>query len=254
MIIERSTSVRLDDGTQIDGGGSDGLRMMFDLRSGVTPISRPSVLNIFNLSDSTAGRLSGGIVIDIGDEALYAGSIDRLEHRPEDAVTTITEIELIDASALAEIVTLRGTRGRVGLRFLVQEIARTIGLGIGASIDTISAESTVTDYSFDGPAREALEELLHSQALRYYISFGVIEVVKIIDTLPPLDIAEPTGMVGMPARTDDGYKATMRLTSRFALDRRCTLRGEGDYRITAIRHRGDTWSGPWTTELTMVVS
>ena len=247
MIVARNTAIRLDDGTVIPGGGA-GVRMSFDLRAGVTPISRPSLISAFNLTQRTVDRMTGNLWFDVGNETLYAGSVSHLELKPIDAVTTRADIELQDGNAISGISTLSGARGRISVRTLVSEIAAVIGVGMGASTAIITDDYTETDYSFSGSAKDALIELLSPRNLKHYIEFGLLQVER-PDPLPPLDVSERTGMVGIPTRTDTGYDVRVRLTTQHRLDASVTLRGEGDYKVVRIRHRGDTWSGRWETEL-----
>ena len=251
MIVERNTAIRLEDGTVIPGGGT-GLRMTFDLRAGITAISRPSLVSVYNITQRTTDRMTGSLWFDVGDETLYAGSVSHFELMPVDAVTTRADIELQDGNAIGAISTLPGARGRIGVRTLVSEIARVIGVGMGASTSIISDSNVVTDYSYSGPARDALTQILATQALQHYIEFGLLQVVRPASPQQALDVSERTGMIGIPTRTDTGYEVRVRLTTQYRLDSHVTLRGDGDYKISTIRHRGDTWEGAWETMLGMV--
>ena len=247
MILERNTAIRLDDGTVIPGGVGM-MRMTFDLRAGVTPISRPSLISVFNVTQRTVDRMTGNLWFNVGNETLYAGSVSHLELKPIDAVSTRADIELQDGNAISGISTLKGTKGRIPVRTLVSDIAAVIGVGMGASTAAISDDYTETDYSFSGSAKDALIELLSPRNLKHYIEFGLLQVER-PDPLPPLDVSERTGMIGIPTRTDTGYDARVRLTSQHRLGASVTLRGNGNYKVVRIRHRGDTYAGRWETEL-----
>lgn len=65
-------------------------------------------------------------------------------------------------------------------------------------------------------------------------------------------ITEATGLVGHVARTDQGFKATLRLSNELFPLRRVTVQSQdvqGRFIISSVTHQGDTWGGDFLTSI-----
>ena len=64
-----------------------------------------------------------------------------------------------------------------------------------------------------------------------------------------------SGLIGSPARTEDGMKAKMVLNADIELGGNIVLQSTlltGVYKVKTMLHQGDTWGGEWATGIEAV--
>ena len=103
----------------------------------------------------------------------------------------------------------------------------------------------------------ALDALLAPRGIRWYVQGG--EVLFGNDVGTPLagnfTLSQASGLIGSPARTEDGMKAKMVLNADIELGQDITLQSiqlTGQYKVKTILHQGDTRDGEWATGIEAV--
>ena len=154
--------------------------------------------------------------------------------------------------------------GTVPVRSVVEAIAMELGLLV-TNIEAISAGDTVTDWAPEFSAEATLNALTEPRGITWGIDGSVLRFdgAESQVLLPgQVELNEGTGLMGSPAimrraAGDDevvGARATSVLNANIQVGSKVVLKSEfleGTYRTIAVTHTGDTWLGPWQSELEM---
>ena len=145
---------------------------------------------------------------------------------------------------------------QIALPALIRDIVGTMGLTAHPSISIVPQE-TLTEWAYIGRCRDALDALLTPRGLRWYVLGG--EVLFGNDTGTPaagaFTLSQSSGLIGSPARTEDGMKAMMVLNADIELGQTIALQSiqlTGEYKVKTILHQGDTRDGEWATGIEAV--
>ena len=143
------------------------------------------------------------------------------------------------------------------------------GLALGP-VDAIPEDATEMDFSFDGPVKKLLTQLLRPLGVEWYEDNGVIRFSRrgMSTDDRVVVISEGSGMIGSPTITDDGIKIRTLLDPRLGLDSRIRVdsrvRGRaasgdaanqrvfeasGDHKVLTLVHQGDNREGDFFTEV-----
>ena len=147
--------------------------------------------------------------------------------------------------------------GAVSVRQIVSDIARDAGLRI-ASLDAIPDEQE-TDFHVFGQLGSALNSILIPRDVRWYEDNGSIRFTRIgesQDDRTGITISQESGMIDTPVVTDDGLRVQTLIDPRIDLDSLVRVKSAihlsdiaGDWKVTALRHRGDSRIGPFLTTM-----
>ena len=141
---------------------------------------------------------------------------------------------------------------------VVRDIVHTMGLTVHVSGTAVPSE-TLSEWSFSGRCRDALDALLTPRGVRWYpvggnVLFGTNNGTPFAGDFL---LSQASGLIGSPARTEDGgMKAKMVLNPEIELGQRIFLESrqlEGVFIVKTVLHQGDTWGGDWATEIEAVV-
>ena len=118
-------------------------------------------------------------------------------------------------------------------------------------------QETLGEWAYVGRCRDALDALLTPRGLRWYVLGGEVLFGNDTGTIAAgaFTLSLSSGLIGSPARTEDGMKAKMVLNADIELGQTITLQSiqlTGEYKVKTILHQGDTWDGEWATGIEAV--
>lgn len=241
----------------------ESLRLAFEVRTAAQDKPPPSTITVTNLAESTAAqmvtpatvRLSAGYVGHPLDQ-LFVGEIARIDQGFEDRdrLTTLT-LGPTGRQGRTTAIISTAYQGVVALRTVVADIAARMGLPV-VSLDAVP-DLTVADYVHTGRPEDALTGLLRPRGVEWYEAGGELQFRRrgVPDARRGFVLNERTGMIGSPERTEKGARAQMRLNALVRLNQQVRIdsqRLSGTYKVITIGHVGDTWDGPWMTEIEAV--
>ena len=244
-------------------GIDERLRLSFDVRTATQGKPPASTISITNLAETTAAqlvapatvRLTAGYVGHPLDQ-IFAGEIARIDSGFEDRdrVTTLL-LGPTNRQARTAVIVSTAYQGVVALHTVVADIAGRMGLPVGA-LDAVP-DVTIANYVHAGRPEDALTGLLRPRGVEWYEVDGEVRFRRrgLADAQVGFVLSEATGMISSPERTEKGVRAQMRLNALVRLDQRVRIDSQrlaGTYKIITIGHVGDTWDGPWMTEIEAV--
>lgn len=209
---------------------SSGLRIAFDVRKGMTPVSDTATIRIWNLSPENRSAISQftafkryvgqraddpvrHIEIEAGYQQgtgkIFSGEVRSVLSRKE-GPDWVTEIE---ALAVFELVALTSSQGSISGPVTYHGIVERLLKDAKIKDYTISPEATAelqrnyrADYAYHDSPLQELRRVLSSIGLTYTIDLGVL---KIMPFAYPANgsvvvVNESTGLIGVPRPTEHG--------------------------------------------------
>ena len=240
----------------------ESLRIVFAIRLGGDASQQPSTIRVYNLATATAStitekgtavRLQAGYQ-DTPLGLLYDGQVRRgdTERHGLDRITTVA-MGNVDGE---KSTIFSRSYMQIALPTLIRDIVGTMGLTAHPSISIVPQETLAT-FSITARCRDALDGLLMPRGIRWY-ALGR-EVLFGNDTgtaaAGSFTLNQRSGLIGSPARTEDGMKAKMVLNADIELGQTITLQSiqlTGGYKVKTVLHQGDTWGGEWATGIEAV--
>ena len=153
-------------------------------------------------------------------------------------------------------VTSRSYDGPVLARQIVTDLVSDIGLEAGP-LDAIPADATIENFAFTGPADAALNVALQKVGVKYFSDGSVIRFRPLGTAgrmaqpdAPSVSISPATGLVGVPAVTDDGVEFHSFLNPLIQMGSQITISSEnvnGRYVVSSLSHSADNWNGSFIT-------
>ena len=240
-------------------------KIQFSLKreSDATPPS--GQVQIFNLNADTEkqiyerGRtlvLSGGYDGNLG--LLFDGAVQKIE-RERIHLSRITRIKLAGQVVQKDVlsgVTFRGYNGDVSVRQIVTDIVSDIGLQLGP-LDLIPSGAMIHNWNYHGQASNALSIAVRDHGLTWFEDDGVIRFnmpgrgTQQADA-DTIDLSTDNGLIGAPSVTDQGVKVRCLLRATTRMCNVVNVQSDttsGRFKIIAIHHSGDNWTGSLFTEL-----
>jgi len=284
-------------------GPGNELRVQFTVNKSLTHEPNTAEIRIYNLGQIERRRADGviksvdddvgiGAVIDAREPSTafvqvfagYAGAVAEVfrgggasvEHRHDrvDWVTTIRAGE--HAWALSQATANRTFAPGTPALSVLQYLCKVLGVALAPG----AIPSGLASYTLQGPlvcfgrARDALDSLLASLPLEWWVDDGVLVLLELpgiqaelglapsVSTLPlPVvivsvePIAGAAALLEQPQRTEGGgARIRMRLWPTLRPGQRMTIAGgqselSGSYRVERITHTGDNRGGQFVTEV-----
>ena len=224
--------------------------------------SNKSTVSIWNLSEDSRGIIereigSGVMVLEAGYSGqlatLFAGDIALVEMRRNgpDIETRIEagdgERNLVDAH-----IELSLGPGATDSQ-IVDSALRALGLGRGV-ISGIPAARRSNGFAYSGPVADLLDQIARKNGLAWSVQGGAVQIRQEGDTSgrTAILLSDQTGLVGIPNKTEDGFKAECLLNpelepGRLVRIQSALLTGEVTYEVKGVEHIGDTHGEKWMT-------
>ncbi len=242
----------------------EGLRVDFDVKKEVHADPSPSTIKIYNLS-----RRSEALIAESGARAnLFAGYEGRLSRISSGEVRKV-EVEKSGPDRIAKVtvgasdrarketIVSRSYGGAVPMETVLQDVASDMGLTVdGSKLGALPPMSV--DGSLDPDSGEnVLSSVLRSSGIEWYEVDGelLFSVPGQASEESAFLLNSDTGMIGSPTLTDAGARAKMLLNGDVSLDQELVIESdtvEGRFKVVAISHKGDNWTGEFATELEAV--
>ena len=169
---------------------------------------------------------------------LYEGQVRRgdTERHGLDRITTVAMGNMDGQKATI----FNGSFHQIALRVLIRDIVGRMGLAVHPSISIVPSE-TLAEWSYIGRCRDALDSLLTPRRIRWYNQGGAVLFSVTTRALQQLACfhaeSQASGLIGSPARTEDGMKAKMVLNADIELGQTITLQvSPVDWRIQGQDH------------------
>ena len=241
---------------------SERLRIAFDIRKAFDGEgSGSSWIKIWNLSATSRAlvkyeadvSLEAGYGQRIG--TIYSGVVGKYSDT-SDATDRVMEVEARKLSYRTQKRRTWNTEGPENLRDIVLAGAEELGLAV-PEIESIPNDS-IPDFVWSESVASAFDQLLTTGRgiawtevdgeLLFSTSGGGQAPVGV-----PLDITPETGLIGTPSVDEEG-----RVKARTLLDPAIRLGGlarirssviSGRFRLTGVRHSGDSWEEQFATEV-----
>lgn len=268
---------RLDvDTIRIEGDGSQGLEIAFEVERKLTPPNTCTV-RIWNLSEAhrrqlgaltvrgqAPGRIRTELVVGrrepnapAADFLLFKGDL-RYARNERDGADWVTVIEGDDGGrALVDARIQRSFPPGTRVDQVVRACADALGLGLGNLPPLLAGLRTYDQGTvLSGRASDCLRGVLRGIGLSYSIQHGVLQACRAGQPLavPVVKLSPSSGLVGSPTRTPEGrVLATALLVP--GLDPGVRVQVEsaeiprGTYGVRAVRYEGDASAQPWYAHL-----
>lgn len=263
-LYNRRWRIEVVDRTTGDGRAWSDLRMRWSvMKDGGSEPNRVTV-DVHNLSPDSRGFLDGDGLRLI----LRAGYGDGTP--PVIAVADVGEVTH-ERDGTDWISTLDGGDGEVAYRdayvaaslgpdSFVDEAIATVADALGAAGITVDQDrirslpvvSRLQGWSFEGSARDALDELTAGLGYDWSIQDGELRFVEIggYDETAGVVLKASTGLIGTPKRTRDGWEVTSLLQPTIRPGGRVRVESQvvsGWMLVGDVTHSGDTHGTDWTT-------
>ena len=241
----------------------EGLRIAFEIEKTSTSEANKGTIRIYNLAEQTRDWLQAkdqAIVLEAGYlelvQRLFAGVIDRLEHKRE-GVNMVTEIECKDGGLdLRDPEFHRSYPAGSSKTAIIRDIIAAMPhTDQGALIAAGISGTTPGKLSLSGGCKRVLDRLARSWDFEWSIQDGALQVLEEGEALTPSALAivltPDTGLLGVPTKTDRGAKFSSLLLPSIKPGTYVSIESEfltGSYKADSMRHVGDTHGNDWNTE------
>ena len=241
-----------------------GLRVAFDVSISATA-QESSLVSIYNLSNARVGQLLPGDDIqlevayaDVGiRSALITGQLIRVDSATE---TTDRRTDLyIGGRTLLNTAISKSWPSFQPIRQIVSDIVAEARLILSSDADIPNV--FIRNAAVSGSAADALSDLL-SPHNRVAIQIGSDVHIYHSGSSPASTtrrVSEGNGLIGVPSLTDSGVRIRVVLNgdiepqSKIDLTSAVVPGANGVFRVTSIKHVGDTGNSPdWYSELDCV--
>lgn len=247
----------------------EGLHMAFKAERSRKKKPNAAEVTIYNLAPETRQALLSGdwkcaVAAGYAPQEpvpiLIQGDVDSVDvdRQPQDI---LTKLKIRDGGAAfsAAPVSL-ALAPPITLARALEEAARALGLPLGPLPDGLGVEY-VGGLTFQGRARDALDELTAAAGLGWSIQDGVVVVANPLAPLPrtaPL-ISPSTGLIGSPKETKKkgtvtDIKAEVQFDARYIPGLKVVLQSadvNGTFLIFKAEHDGDNFGGSFQSSLTL---
>ncbi len=218
------------------------LRMAFEIKKNLDSTPAEGWVSIYNLTEANQAfiahkadrvRVFAGYGSDLA--LLFDGDIANIDRarREQDRITTISLggnlFKLTDAYVSLSF------SGPVTLRQIIRKALPTFALSGVQGLDTLP-DITKYNYAYSGKTGDMMDSLLHHMEFDWFEEDGTLVILPPdggFDDRVPL-ISPATGMLGSPAKTEEGLKVTTLLQPG--------LRPGGVIKVTAYNPE---YSGYW---------
>ena len=216
----------------------------------------------YNLSANTKAyieKYSGLMRLEAGYQdklsILFLGDIKKVEHKRESA-DILTTIESGDGekkitSAHVELSLAPGA----SVSQVVNAAVKAMGLAAGV-IKGVPNTKYSNGFAYSGNVRDLLNLMAAKSDLDWSVQNNTLQIFpKDQDTgETAVLLNERTGLIGVPNKTEEGFKAKSLLNPEIMPGRMVkieakSLTGQSQFKVDTVKHTGDTQEGEWYTEL-----
>ena len=270
----------------------DALHISFDIDKDVTQESNKSKLTIINLSEENIRKIEkadtkveiyAGYKENGGAVHMFSGTVIQCSSK-DDGKDVTTELELSDGQvALRDtVISLTFAQG-TSAATIVQTLANEMGLPLFLG-EGVEFQSYPNGYSYVGHAADAMTEVCKANQLTWSIQNEIITIIlhggiaanrgivfspssgligspeRIIQSRPKEDKTTPKRKRKQSAKKEKpdkkaGWKINVLLSPTVNAGDAVKVESRminGWFRVESVKHKGDSVSGDWSTELELV--
>jgi hypothetical protein len=246
------------------------LRVQFSLEKNLEKDPNTCEVTISNMSEATRAEVQRK-PLHVRLEAGYDGQLERLfagdlrwAQSKLAGTDWETSLSLGDGErALRHARVTRSFRAGIDVKTVLQETAASMGLRLPKSVQ--DAKELLGQFSggltLHGPSQAEMERLLKPRGMGYSVQDGQLQILRAGEARveQAAIISQDTGLIGTPelgAPKEPGKPPVLTLTT--LLYPRLTPGGRiqvearsvrGLFRVTMVRHEGDTHGDSWTTSM-----
>lgn len=226
--------------------------------------SNKSTVSIWNLSEASRGLIErevgkGGMVLEAGYGGvlanLFTGDIALVEMKRigPDIETRIEagdgERNLVDAH-----IELSLGPGATDSQ-IIDSALDALGLGRGMISGMPSARRS-NGFTYSGPAKDLIDQIARKNGLAWSVQGGAVQIRQEGTTsgMMAILLTEQTGLIGIPNKTEEGFKAECLLNpdiepGRLVKIQSALLTNETAIEVKGVEHMGDTHGDKWQTTI-----
>ena len=220
------------------------LRFAFAIRRGDTQSPNSADVRVYNVSDHTAGAISGvspspeftRIVIEAGYEGnsgvIFDGQIKQVRHGRESGVDTYLDISAADGDraynySVAALSLAAGSTPKDHVTAVLQAMVQDGVVG-GYIPNDLPGHPLPRGKVIYGMARDELRNISKNSVANWSIQDGKLTMIPLTGYLPGSvpEITSATGMIGMPEQTQNGIKVRMLLNPMIRIGQAIKLNNE----------------------------
>lgn len=268
-MLNRKVRVVIGSKEIIGTGGYDGFRISFNVQK--TILGSPNMIDmvIYNLSRDSRSIIRERklpVTVEVGYEdedellLLFKGTTTSAIPTQEGA-DTVMNVTAMDGSDGIIYATQQITYdGPIAVATAVEEIAGTLGVGIGPIL--VDGEFKEKGRSFSGPTQQILDTLSNEYGFSWSVQNGVFQALSDLESLPQSFIVSPeTGLqaaqplLSGPFMVQSGVEIQALLNARLNPGQLVNLRSNldptlnGEYKIHNIDFTGDTHGDQWSMSM-----
>ena len=250
-----------------------GVRIAGSLKRNSNDADAGSELRLYNLSDSNRNTIVKDDIVRVfagyGEQLdiAYTGEIQDIDHPREeqDRITTLT-LNQLGTRDLAQWITTKHYETKTSGLTVLKDI-----LVLGGYSDAVPAQvipppplGQVEDWSADAPMWLVLLHLLNPMGVtwnlsgtaqdgRTYLTFGRNGLSYRLDIARRFRVAQDSGMVGVPSRTDEGVEGTVLLNAAIIegsvveIESVVAPDANGQFKVVSLEHKIDTHEDEFVT-------
>lgn len=260
------------------------LRCTFKIQKSILQPPNFAEIVLYNLSPDTENSIileGNRVVVEAGYEGeqyglIFDGDIIQPIRDKEDGVTFKLTLNSLDGDRLLNVgfvnfSIIKGQSSRTIIESVVSKVK--VPTQIGSISEGLSKSELTRGKVVFGLAKDYLRQLAQTNNASFYVEDGKVNIVRGTD-LPKgeiFDLAPESGLIGMPAQSDNGVSFKCLLNPRLKINdfvrienrfikaqtyqqgqNMRSLDSSGIYRIVGITYTGDTRGDNWYCECTTV--
>jgi hypothetical protein len=242
-----------------------GLYTEFDVerQNGSTP--NKANISVYNLGEQSIRTIEkpGNLVQllageDIVAQLFFGDVAKRGVKTKQNGVNKITTISAADGRRqFRESVFVRSYPPGTVNRRIINDVIAVMGLSTGFISPSLPTVTFSSGWAFAGKGRDAFTELLEPHDAIWDIQDRALNILMPGDIIPggAVLLSAKSGLRGSPERTDKGVNFVSRLDPRIFPSRVVVLdalRLKGDFKVTKVKHRGNSRGSVWESQGTAV--
>lgn len=261
---------------QVDSLDLSGFDVAFSVSKSLKSEPNTAEIRLFNLGESTRGKLArkGGVFVSL--LAGYAGAMTQLYYgdlrdvySQQDGSDWVTTISSGDGEQARANARLRRTFPKgTNVSQVVQALAQSLGVGVGNSLTAMlgakpigGSPTTFSGLAVSGHASDNMDRVMRSLGKEWSIQDGKIQVIDIGHPVPgkAVLLTEETGLIGSPeAGPKKSGKTPLAMKCRALIQPGLQPGGTvaitsrsvtGLYRIDKVDFSGSTAGSDWFADL-----
>lgn len=245
------------------------LRISFSCVKSLTAEPNPAELNIYNLNESSRNRITSGefnqvfLMVGYGNELglVFAGDIINPVMRKDDT-DWITSLECGDGhkemnNARTNVTIKGGTGQKDVINILKKDMGKDQKSGI---VSVNNSNALPRSKTMIGKTSKYVTNIARNNNADWSIQDGELVMLpkdEAIDDKSGFILAQDTGMIGSPEKSDSGIEVTCLLNTNIRPGSLIHIESiikeySGDFKVTDVEITGDSHSDEWYSHITCI--